>query len=81
MRSASARSVCSQVNAVFGASEMSERRGLLVNRAPQIKVLDDALRRQLEVRPHQLGDLAESAILPVPYVSTMTDTGSATPMA
>src|SRR5271165_5205015 len=39
------------------AAKMSVSRGLAIDRTPQVKRLDDAFRRQLEVGAHQFGDL------------------------
>jgi hypothetical protein len=44
---------------------VAERRGLLVDRTAQVERFDDAARRQLEVRAHELADLLV-AIVPVP---------------
>src|SRR6202171_3044916 len=41
----------------FRAPEMAERRGLLVDRPPQVELFHDAARCQLEVCPHQRRDL------------------------
>src|SRR4051812_31513573 len=41
----------------LSASEMPERRGLAVNRPTQVERLDQSLRRQLELRPHDFADL------------------------
>src|SRR4051812_43581902 len=41
----------------FGAAEVAERGGLLVDGPAQVQRFDDAARRQLEVRAHQLADL------------------------
>src|SRR5687768_11458193 len=43
--------------ALFGAPEVSEGGGLSVNRPPQIEIVDDAFRRQLEVFAHEVGHL------------------------
>src|SRR5215212_7341540 len=41
--------------ALFGATEVAERRRLLVDWPPEIEIFDDAFRRQLEVRADVLG--------------------------
>ena len=41
----------------LGAAEVAERRGLAVDRPAQVEGLDDALRRQLEVRADDLAQL------------------------
>src|SRR5215218_7900137 len=41
----------------FGAAEVPERGGLLVDRTAQVERFDDAARRQLEMRAHQVADL------------------------
>src|SRR3954468_5612389 len=41
----------------FGPPEVTERRGLLVDRPPQVELLHDAAGRELEMLAHQLGDL------------------------
>ena len=65
----------------FGAAEMAERRGRAVDRPAQLQMIDDALRREREVRADELQVIFSSGITPVPKVLTMTETGSATPMA
>ena len=65
---------------VFGAAEMAERRGLAIDRAAQLQVsimpfgVSGKWARTSSTR-------RSSSTLPVPNVLTMTDTGSATPMA
>src|ERR1051326_5692858 len=41
----------------FGTAEVTEGRGLLVDRPAQVQVLDDPRRREVEVLPHELLDL------------------------
>ena len=41
----------------FRAAEVTERRGLRVDRTAQVEFLMDAARRELEVLPHELRDL------------------------
>src|SRR5258705_9161793 len=41
----------------FAPAEVPERRGLLVDRLAQVEGFDDAPRRQLELRAHDLADL------------------------
>ena len=40
----------------FGAAEVTERRGLLVDRPSEIELFHDAARRQLEMLAHDLGN-------------------------
>ena len=61
-------------------SEVSEGGGLPVDRPAEVQVLDDARGGEIELALDQLLQLALGS-LPVPNVSTMTDTGSTTPMA
>ena len=72
---------CFPSEGIFGAAEVAEGGGLLVDRAAQFKRFDHALGRQLEVRANQFGQLLFARTVPVPKVSTMTETGSATPIA
>jgi hypothetical protein len=66
---------------VFGAAEVAEGRRLAVDRTPQLQRVDNAARRQREILAHQLGEALVGDQAPVPNVSTITETGSATPMA
>jgi len=63
-----------------GAAEVAVGRRGAVHRAPQIERFDDALWRELEMGANEFGDWA-FGIVPVPKVSAMTETGSATPIA
>ena len=54
LASLAALSVASHVKSAIVAAEVSVRRGLAVNRTAQIQRLDDAPRRQLEVRADQI---------------------------
>ena len=62
------------------ASEMTIRRGLAVDRAAQVEVAQDRGRPKVEDLFHRIFDLF-GIDGPVPNVSTMIDTGCATPMA
>jgi hypothetical protein len=55
------------------AAEVTERRGLRIDRTAQVEFFVDTARRELEVRPHQLGEPLFGN-LPVPSVCTITDT-------
>ena len=78
--SASALSVRSQVKSCVLAAEVAVGRGLLVDRAVQVEVLAERARAQVEVLVDELGDL-RAADFSVPNVSTITETGCATPIA
>ena len=66
---------------VVVAAEVAVGGGLLVDRPVQVELLAKRARAQVEVLGDQLGDLARREILPVPNVSTITQTGCATPIA
>ena len=80
LRSSSALSVCSQVNSGLGAAEVAVGGRLPVDRPAQVQVLDDPAGVRAKCFAHELGDPSVGH-LPVPSVSTMIETGSATPMA
>ncbi len=62
------------------AAEVAVGRGLLVDRPVQVEVLAEGARAQVEVLGDQLVDLG-AATFSVPKVSTITETGCATPIA
>jgi hypothetical protein len=62
------------------AAEVAVGGGLAVDRAQQVERLDDALRAQVEVLAIS-STIFRRLTLPVPKVSTISDTGRATPMA
>ena len=63
------------------AAEVAVGRGLLVDRPVQVEVLAERARAQVEVLVDQLERSATRPIFSVPNVSTITDTGCATPIA
>ncbi len=66
---------------VLGAAEMPECGGLAINGTAKLQMIDHPFGRQLEVRADQFHQTLFFDGLPVPNVSTMTETGSATPIA
>ena len=63
------------------AAEVAVGGGLLVDRPVQVEVLAERARTQVEVLVDQLARSRRAAIFSVPNVSTMTETGCATPIA
>ena len=63
------------------AAEVAVGGGLLVDRAVQLQLLAEGARAQVEVLVDELRDLSRAPIFSVPNVSTITDTGCATPIA
>ena len=63
------------------AAEVAVGGGLLVDRPVQVQLLAEGARAQVEVLVDELGDLGAADLRSVPNVSTITDTGCATPIA
>ena len=63
-----------------GAAEVTVSSGLLVDGAAEVEHLDDAGRAQVEVLLTSASIVSSSTLL-VPKVSTMMETGCATPIA
>ena len=80
-RSASARSVRSQVKSRVLAAEVAVGGGLLEDRPVQVEVPAERRRAQVEVLVDQASTISASGSLPVPKVSTISETGWATPIA
>ena len=80
-RSASARSVRSQVKSWSVAAEVAVGGGLLEDRPVQVEVADDRARAQVELLARRSAISSASGSLPVPKVSTISETGWATPIA
>ena len=63
------------------AAEVAVGGGLLVDRPVQVQLLAEGAGAQVEVLGDELGDLARGRSFSVPNVSTITETGCATPIA
>ena len=81
LRSAAALSVASQVNVVFGAAEVAERGRLAIDRPAQLQVIRSCPCGVSGKFARTSSTSRSSSIVPVPNVFTITETGSATPMA
>ena len=63
------------------AAEVAVGGGLLVDRPVEVEVLAEGARAQVEVLVDELARSATATIFSVPNVSTITETGCATPIA
>ena len=63
----------------IGSADMAESGYLTINRAAEVELLD--YRSRKSKTSFAAAAISESGIMPVPKLSTKTETGSSTPMA